>query len=288
MTGYGQGSVQQGESSITIELFSLNRKSLEVYCSLPREWQSVERVLQEAIRKRLHRGKVNLQLQFSGTSDMDALPINREGILETLNQLKSLSEEAGVPFAPDADLMLRVAMALRGGASDLPQAELFYDSIIKALDQALDAFVAMRKTEGEALASDLGQRLNQILAWVKEVEKQAPSRPEIFKKQLLDRLEQLGLEIDLSDERLLKEVSIFADRCDVSEEITRLKSHLVQLDDCLGAEDPIGRKMDFLCQEVFRELNTIGSKANGLEITKYVIECKNELERIREQVQNIE
>jgi len=288
MTGYGQGSVQQGENSIAIELFSVNRKSLEVYCSLPREWQSVERVLQEKVRKRLHRGKVNLHLQFSGSSDVDALPINKEGVFATLSELKDLSEEAGVLFAPDADFILRVAMALRGGASDLPQVELFHDSILNTLDQALDAFVAMRETEGEALASDLRKRLDQILAWVQEIEEQAPSRPAFFKKQLLDRLEQLGLELDLSDERLLKEVSIFADRCDVSEEITRLKSHLVQLNDCLSAEDPVGRKMDFLCQEVFRELNTIGSKANGLDITKHVIECKNELERIREQVQNIE
>lgn len=288
MTGYGQGSVQQGENSIAIELFSVNRKSLEIYCSLPREWQSVERVLQEKIRKRLHRGKVNLHLQFSGSSDVDALPINKEGVFATLSELKNLSEEAGVPFAPDADFILRVAMALRGGSSDLPQVELFHNSILNALDQALDAFVAMREIEGEALALDLGKRLDQILVWVQEIEEQAPSRPAFFKKQLLERLEQLGLELDFSDERLLKEVSIFADRCDVSEEITRLKSHLVQLNDCLRVEEPVGRKMDFLCQEVFRELNTIGSKANGLDITKYVIECKNELERIREQVQNIE
>lgn len=288
MTGYGQGSVQQGENSIAIELFSVNRKSLEIYCSLPREWQSVERVLQEKIRKRLHRGKVNLHLQFSGSSDVDALPINKEGVFATLSELKNLSEEAGVPFAPDADFILRVAMALRGGSSDLPQVELFHNSILNALDQALDAFVAMREIEGEALALDLGKRLDQILFWVQEIEEQAPSRPAFFKKQLLERLEQLGLELDFSDERLLKEVSIFADHCDVSEEITRLKSHLVQLNDCLRVEEPVGRKMDFLCQEVFRELNTIGSKANGLDITKYVIECKNELERIREQVQNIE
>lgn len=288
MTGYGQGSAQLAEHSITVELFSVNRKSLELYCSLPREWQSMERILQEGVRKRIHRGKVNLNLRFSGSSEVEALPINKDAVLATLNALRTLSEEAGVPFAPDSGLMLRVVMALRGVSPELPQLDVFSEPILSALDQALDSFIAMRETEGEALAIDLEQRLNQILSWVKQIEVQAPSRPGIFKKQLLDRLELLGLSLDLSDERLLKEVALFADRCDVSEEIIRLESHLDQLHDCLRSEEPVGRKMDFLCQEVFRELNTIGSKANGLEITQHVIECKNELERIREQVQNIE
>lgn len=288
MTGYGRGCVQQGEYSIVVELSSVNRKSLEVHCSIPREWQSLERELQESVRKCLHRGKINLSLQFSGGTSVDGFPVDRGSIGSTLEALKAVSLDLGVHFEPNADLLFRIATALRGSASALPDVSEFSDSIFGALKQALATFVSMRETEGRALSEDLKQRLGQILSWVEQIEKEAPSRPEHYKTQLLERLNQLGLNVDFNDERVLKEVAIFADRCDVSEEITRLKSHLVQMQDCLSLDEPVGRKMDFLCQEVFRELNTIGSKANGLDITKYVIECKNELERIREQVQNIE
>jgi len=154
--------------------------------------------------------------------------------------------------------------------------------------EALGQLVAMRQAEGKALKEDLEQRLENIGVALQAIRSGMGDTVPRYRELLLQRLSQASLEIDLSDERVLKEIALFADKCDISEETTRLDSHLVQFRECLQEGSPVGRKLEFILQEVNREFNTIGSKANNIEISRHVIEAKNEIERIREQIQNIE
>jgi uncharacterized protein (TIGR00255 family) len=156
------------------------------------------------------------------------------------------------------------------------------------LQKAVTGLVKMREKEGKFLANDLAQRLGLLETGLEQIRQSAPEILKRYREQLHTRVKEAGLEISLDDERLLKEVVFFADRCDISEEVTRLSSHLKQFRDCLKANEPVGRTLDFLAQEMGREINTIGSKANAAEISQEVVKMKAELEKIREQIQNIE
>jgi uncharacterized protein (TIGR00255 family) len=176
--------------------------------------------------------------------------------------------------------------------SSAKSGELVSPLAFAALDQAVAAFVAMRAKEGGALEKDLLARNEVLLDLVFAIRKQAQGTVEAYRDALLQRLKQLNLALDLSDERLLKELALFADRADITEEMTRLESHLAQFKSTVvvarSSEEPVGRKLEFLIQEINREFNTIGSKANNIEITRSVLDAKNEVERLREQVQNVE
>jgi len=187
----------------------------------------------------------------------------------------------------NAELLWRIASAERQPAQS-PSAEEARAPVLAALAEALRGFAAMRAREGRALQDDLLARLAVLGGQVDTVAARAPRVPGAYRELLFKRLRDAGLELDLNDERVLKEIALFADRCDISEELTRLRSHLDQLGQLLRAEGEIGRKAEFLLQEVARESHTIGSKANDLEIAKAVIEFKNELERVREQIANVE
>jgi uncharacterized protein (TIGR00255 family) len=167
-------------------------------------------------------------------------------------------------------------------------AESVWPSVETALNKALGQLVKMREKEGRFLAEDLTRRLETIAAGAAQVRRLAPETSKRYREQLRARVKEAGLEVPLDDERLVKEVIFFADRCDITEELTRLESHLQQFRDCLKSTEPVGRTLDFLSQEMNRELNTIGSKANAVEISQIVVTLKAELEKIREQIQNIE
>jgi len=173
-------------------------------------------------------------------------------------------------------------------AESAVDAEAVWPSVEVALRKAITGLVRMREQEGRFLANDLGERLGLLETGLEQIRKSAPEIVKRYREQLHARVKEAGLEIPVDDERLLKEVVFFADRCDISEEITRLASHLKQFRDCLKSNEPVGRTLDFLAQEMGREINTIGSKANAAEISQQVVKMKAELEKIREQVQNIE
>ena len=160
-------------------------------------------------------------------------------------------------------------------------------ALFEALEQALEQLLAMQQQEGEHLRSDLLTRIETIVAEVSKIEELAPTVKESYRDSLHTRLAEAGLDVDLNDERLLREIGIFAERCDITEEITRIESHVTQFRSYIESDDPVGRPLDFLCQEFNRELNTIGSKANDAAIAQGVVNSKTELEKIREQVQNI-
>jgi len=287
MTGYGRGASQRGGLAVIVELSAVNRKGLEVSTSLPREWLGMERELSEQVRTQVSRGKVNIILRLETSEATPGLQWDESAVLATMERLKALSENAGVAFQPNTEAILRL-IGMMDTAGALPSWEDALPVVNVALTEALEAFSGMRKTEGRALAVDLAARIDTLRIHLKAIAEGVGKTVPRYRELLLERLQKAGLELNLEDERVLKEIALFADRCDVSEELTRLESHLEQFVGELGSTEAVGRKLDFLCQEIFREINTVGSKANLLEVTRSVIEMKNELERMREQVQNVE
>lgn len=290
MTGFGRSSVDVAGAGVRIqvEIHSVNRKTLDIQISAPREWSGHEAIFSEWIGGAFQRGRVNVQIKVELAKDSsDSLAMNTEAMALTLNDLKAFAQAQGFDFTPDSSLILDLARSVKDRSS-LPSWEELKESLHKAFNVALADISAMRLQEGAALADDLRERIAELEVLRKQIEKNASGSTQRYRNALLERLKQLELELDVSDERVLKEVAIYADRSDISEETTRLSSHFEQFLGFLSADEATGRKMDFLCQEIHREFNTTGSKSNDIEITRLVIEGKNALERIREQVQNIE
>ena len=290
ITGFGRSSVDVVGAGVRIqvEIHSVNRKTLDIQISTPREWSGHEAIFSEWIGGAFQRGRVNVQIKVELAKDSsDSLAMNTEAMALTLNDLKAFAQAQGFDFTPDSSLILDLARSVKDRSS-LPSWEELKESLHKAFNVALADISAMRLQEGAALADDLRERIAELEVLRKQIEKNASGSTQRYRNALLERLKQLELELDVSDERVLKEVAIYADRSDISEETTRLSSHFEQFLGFLSADEATGRKMDFLCQEIHREFNTTGSKSNDIEITRLVIEGKNALERIREQVQNIE
>ena len=290
MTGFGRGCAEAAEAGVRIqvEIHSVNRKTLDIQISAPREWSAYEPICNEWMSGAFQRGRVNVQIKVESAKDSsDPLAMNTEAMAESLNNMKAFAQAQGLDFKPDCNLLLDLARSVKDRSS-LPDWKELKDSLEEAFKAALADIHAMRQQEGAALANDLKERIAELEAFRKQIEKNATGGTQRYRDALLERLKQLELELDASDERVLKEVAIFADRSDISEETTRLASHFEQFSRFLNADEATGRKMDFLCQEIHREFNTTGSKSNDIEVTRLVIEGKNALERIREQVQNIE
>lgn len=287
MTGYGRASTQYENLEISIEVHSVNRKSLDANTNIPREWQLLEGGLLSILKESIHRGRVivNIQAQFS--SDAGSGDFDTKTIAGIFNQFRTISEEMDIEFKASPDLLFQLALYAKKNQV-LPDAEDVKESVFSAFKEAIAALIVMRLNEGLKLKEDLVQRLKLLQGFVCEVEVHAGECVSNYRELLVQRLRQAELELDLNDERVLKEIALFADRSDISEEITRLNSHLDQLNQLLNTDGSIGRKIDFLLQEMNREINTIGSKSNDIRISRQVIDFKNELERFREQIANIE
>lgn len=289
MTGFGRGSSTCGDLTITLEINSVNRRGFETSYSLPREWQVFERELTDLLRTQVQRGKIHTQMQIDQASAKGALSWDQAAVDVSLARIGELAARLGTPWPPDPLTLVKV-LALHKTDGTLPSPDDARAAVFAAHGEAFAAFEAMREREGAHLLADLAARLDLLIRLTDEIREIAPGTVDRYRELLFSRLRQAGLELELSDERVLKEVAIFADRCDVAEEITRLASHFAQIRETLdqSGTEPIGRKLEFLIQEVHREVNTIGSKANNIEVARRIIEMKNEIERIREQIQNVE
>ena len=287
MTGYGRATSAIAGYTLTVQVSSVNRKTLDLAIKLPGEWDALEAALGERVRKIAHRGRVSVVVELTGARGGNGVTWDEAEIGAALDRLAALAAARGVAFAPTPELLWSVANSLRRMA-ELPAADEAAPVVADTLEEALRGFAAMRAQEGEALLVDLLTRLNTLRAHVEAIAVRAPQVATGYRDVLLTRLRQAGLELDLNDERVLKEIALFADRCDVTEELTRLRSHFEQFGTLLKSAGEIGRKAEFILQEVGREVNTIGSKANDLAISRAVIELKNELERVREQIANVE
>ena len=286
MTGYGRATATLGNLTLTVQINSVNRRGLDLTQKLPDEWQGYESSVGDAVRKVALRGKVHVEAEVTGKSAASA-DWDQAAVAAVIEQLAQLAKTRGIKFEPTAELLWQVASAQRAGAK-LPADEATGKLLLHTLHEALRGFSAMRAKEGEALLVDFLGRLEKLHSAIEMIAKRAPQVPSAYREQLYLRLRQMGLELDLADERVLKEVALFADRCDVTEEITRLRSHFAQFRDLLRSKGEIGRKAEFILQEIGREIHTIGSKANDLAVSQQVIEFKNELERVREQIANVE
>ncbi len=287
MTGYGRATTAIEGFTLTVQVSSVNRKTLDLTIAVPEEWESLERVVADLVRKFASRGKVHVDIEMTGDAGAGAQAWDEEAAAEALQRLENFAVRVGVAFEPTAELLWQVANAQKR-TNGLPSAESAEAAVSDTLTAALRAFAAMRAKEGESLLVDFIKRTEALHRQVEIIAARAPQVTGNYREQLMKRLREAGLELDVNDERVLREVALFADRCDISEEITRLRSHFDQFATLLKSNGEIGRKAEFLLQEIGREINTIGSKANDLTIARAVIELKNETERVREQMANVE
>lgn len=290
MTGHGRGEHSQDGYKAVAELAGGNRRQLEIRVSLPREFESLEREIRERLQRRLSRGRVSVRVAVltAKGEDLARVVLNEALARECAARLRELAATAGIEGAVGIDSVARIPGVLRveAGAENAKRVGIL---IQRALDKALRGMLAMRRAEGEKLGEDLRRRMDRMRRATAKVEKRAPKVLVRYRKQLLERVRQAGIEgVEMDDERLLKEVVLFADRSDISEELTRLQSHFDQFDAWARSRQPVGRTLDFLAQEIHREVNTIGAKANDALISKEVVSLKTELEKFREQVQNVE
>ncbi|MDE3066567.1 MAG: YicC family protein [Verrucomicrobiota bacterium] len=290
MTGYGRGERARAGFKITVELGAVNRRQSEISTSLPREMETLEAPVRDVINARVARGRVTARIAVHAANGRSSAHAHINGPLAKAYavELARLAKRLKIPGELTLEQVLRAPGVFQSD-EELVEAEKIWPALERALKQALDALVKMREREGAHLERDLAARINLMRKAVGHIQKQAPRTAENYRKQLLERLKSAGLEhIAPDDERLLKEIVLFADRSDISEELTRLQSHFRQFEDCRRSSHPVGRTLDFLAQEMNREINTIGSKANDAVIAREIVTLKAELERFREQAQNVE
>ncbi|KXL51724.1 hypothetical protein CLNEO_28700 [Anaerotignum neopropionicum] len=288
MTGYGRGEHIAEDRKFTIELKSVNHRYNDINIKLPRSLISLEDKIKKHIMKQVFRGKTDVYIGFE-TFAVDDVDVKLNEVLAQayVGKLKILQEKMGLEGGSFFDLTAKFPDVL---TVEKPQKDekVIWEALLPALDEAVTRFVAMRQMEGGALKSDVLAKAERIIILVDKVKERSPLVVEEYRDKLNNRLKDLLDGVDIDPQRIATEVAIFADRGCVDEEITRLKSHLVQLADILEKGGQVGRKLDFLVQEMNRESNTIASKANDIQIVQATIELKSEIEKIREQIQNLE
>lgn len=290
MTGYGRGECSQNGFKITVELSSVNRKQTEISVALPREMEMLEAQMRDLIHDYISRGRLTVRVGLhAGASKLSArMHLNVPLAKAYARELNRLSRQLNLPGPVTLDHLARAPGVFQTD-EQIVEEEDFWPAVQSALKKALVTLVRMREREGAHLATDLSKRIAIMRKASARIQQHSPTVARRYRDQLLARIKTAGLEAPgTEDDRLLKEVVYFADRSDISEELTRLQSHFLQFNDCLKSREPVGRTLDFLAQEMNREVNTIGSKANDSLISRQVVTLKAELERFREQAQNVE
>ena len=287
MTGFGRGTYESEGREYLIEIKSVNHKYSDISIRMPKTLNSLENRIRKEIDKVISRGKIDVYIEFQNFSDKGVnLKFNKELAKTYIQNLQELGRETGINFDLNVIDISKLPDILK--KDEETDEELIYSELVHALKEALDNFIKMREQEGERLVQDIKSRNDRISGKINEISSFSAGLVEEYVVKLETRIKEL-LKTDVVDEtRLAQEIVIFSDKCSIEEEITRLKSHISQLYELLNAGSPIGKKIDFLIQEMNRETNTIASKANSIDITNLVIEVKTEIENIREQIQNIE
>ncbi len=288
MTGFGTGTATAGNESLTVELKSVNHKFCEVKVRLPRELAALEGALQKLVKDKLARGAVDVSVRRASRTALGVVP--QVDVALAREYRRAWGELARALELPDTVTVKDIATQMNVIRLEEPQVGLedAGKAAEGALALALDALQKMREKEGVALAADLSARLGLVTQWVEEVRVLAPKAIDLYRTRLSERIAELSKGLAVEPQRLAQEVAFFAERTDVAEEMTRLASHLEQFHELLRSAEPSGRKMDFLVQEMHREVNTTGSKSQHADISSRIMQLKAELERIREQVQNVE
>jgi len=288
MTGFGRGEATVDQWKINVELSGVNRKQIDVSVNLPSALVELEGDVRRSVTESISRGRIGVRVNLEHTGNRAAkLAFDEELARQYIEAAKTLSALGEIETRLTAADLFRAPGLFRLEDSEVDASDLL-DTLLEAVGDGLNRLSEMQTQEGEHLRADLIARLNAIEEEVRQIAELSPKVPATHRENLMKRLHESGLEVALDDDRVLKEIGLFADRCDISEELTRIDSHLAQFRTYLESDEPVGRPLDFLCQEFNRELNTIGSKANDADIAQGIVRSKTELEKIREQVQNVQ
>ncbi len=288
MTGYGSGKAEAGTKTFTVEIKSVNSRYSDFSIKIPRIYTFMEDAIRKTASAKINRGKVDIYVNVETNGEDDSVvKVNTALAREYLAGLKALSEELEVSSNATAETFLRIPDVFTVDKADIDE-EIISNAIISALSEALDGFDTMRIAEGEKLVCDLKEHLSFIANATAEVEKRSPQIVTEYRQRIEERMRDILGSATYDETRLLTEVAIFSDKVNVNEETVRLRSHVDQFTKMLDEGGSVGRKIDFLIQEMNREINTIGSKSNDLDIARIVIDVKAEIEKLREQIQNVE
>ncbi|HEY2124340.1 MAG TPA: YicC/YloC family endoribonuclease [Chthoniobacterales bacterium] len=288
MTGYGRGEVDHEGAKFSVELNTVNRKQSDIVVNLPRDLTELEPRIRQTINENISRGRTNVLVSLhNGARGPRKLALDTDLARSYHQAMRALQKELSAPGEITISTILQAPGVMRA-PEEAMQAEEAWPPVERALRAALAELIKMREREGKHLAKDLIHRLKAMRKSLKEIRALHPEVVKRHRAALLERIEKAGVPIESDDERLIKEISFFADRSDISEELTRLESHLAQFAHHLRKNEPVGRTLEFITQEIFREVNTLGSKANDATISQLVVGLKAELEKIREQIQNLE
>ena len=288
MTGYGRGEVDHGGVKLSVELNSVNRKQSDIVVNLPRDLTELEPRIRQTINEKIARGRMNVLVTLQESANGARKLALDTGLARSYHEaMLTLQKELSAPGEITIGTILQAPGVMRSPEHSISATEA-WPVLEQALAVALTELIKMREREGKHLAKDLIHRLKVLRQEIKGVRALYPDVVKKYRTALLERIEKAGLNLPIDDERLLKEIAFFADRSDISEELTRLESHLAQFAHHLRKNEPVGRTLEFITQEIFRELNTLGAKSNDAAISQHVVACKSELEKIREQIQNLE
>lgn len=288
MTGYGKGQGASEEVTLTVEIRSVNHRYSDVTVKAPRSLLPLEGEIKKLVSRRLKRGKIDIFINQEFAGIATAIPTLNHPVAAAY---VDLFEQIRTSFPVDGGIPLSLLVTQRDVImlkESVPAEEAVRSCLEAALDKALENIERMRKAEGDATRVDMEARLENLREMLAQVEARAPQVPLEWQVKITERLDRLAKDVEWDPQRVAQEIAVFADRCDISEEIIRFQSHLKQFMALFDSTDPVGRQMDFLVQELNREVNTMGSKSNDAELTRLVVAIKSELEKIREQVQNVE
>jgi uncharacterized protein (TIGR00255 family) len=287
MTGYGQGSADGEDFKVRVDVRTVNNRFLDIHLRLPQELASLEVTLKKQVQGGVRRGRVDLTISVDQMKQAK-FEINRPLVSGYLSALSELKSEFGLGGEPSLELLAKLPGALQVSQDSRELDDRFVASVVAAVSQALVSLAEMRVVEGQELATELGNRLDVIEGKLPSIESEAGQLPSIYREKLARRIQEILAGGAVDEARLAQEAVLLADRSDISEEITRLKSHIIQMRDVLKSDEEVGKRLDFILQEMNREANTILSKSGDLAISDAAIIIKTEVEKLREQVQNVE
>jgi len=287
MTGFGRGEFSQGASTFSVDVRSVNHRYSDVSVRMPRAMSVLEEKVREFVTEKISRGKVDVYINYNTFGQNSQVKLDTNLAKAYVDSLNTLKEMFGIRDDINLSLLTRFPDIMSLETVEMDMDELWL--ILKpALEMAFNALVEMRLREGERLKNDLLDKLVNVKGFVGNIKEKSYSIVDEYKNKLYDRIKELTKDIPIDENRLLTEVAVFADKASIDEEIVRLESHLEELQKALNFKGSVGKKLDFIIQEMNREVNTIGSKITDLGILNNVINIKTEIEKIREQIQNIE
>ncbi|MBR2042941.1 MAG: YicC family protein [Clostridia bacterium] len=288
MTGYGRAQVQFETMDITVEIKAVNHRYFELTVKAPRAYGFLEEKISAALKQRVSRGKIEVYVSTVNLGESDTLiELNKEYADAYISALNQLVSEYGIENDITTMKVAANSEVFKVTKKQIDE-ELISEQVLSVLDKAVDNFIAMRAKEGAKLCEDVLSRIETIRKHVGFIEEKSPETVKLYRERLEQKIKELIGDVQIDEQRILTETAIYADKVAVAEETVRLRSHLQQVEELLSKDEPIGRKLDFIVQEMNREANTTGSKSQDIEITNVVVDIKAEIEKIREQIQNLE